>query len=134
MKLAKWEDYDRELLRLNTNTDGTRQWTYQFCTEFGWFQIPSELDKKHRMRSPALNVTYWRDLCSDLFGKDSAKLLAKNLRSIGAQQKLGKVLYVNSVEDPWLGVSVLPAEKPEVIQYVDKLTAESEHQSLMVVD
>lgn len=68
-----------------------------------------------------MNVTYWRDLCSDLFGKDAAKLLAKNLRTIGSEQKNGKVIYVNSVEDPWLGVSVLPAEKPSEISFVDKL-------------
>jgi hypothetical protein len=31
------------------------------------------------------------------------------------------VLYVNSIEDPWLGVSVLPQSKPESLWYLDKL-------------
>ena len=34
---AVWPDYDRQLLAQANNTNGMRQWTYQFCTEFGWY-------------------------------------------------------------------------------------------------
>ena len=33
----------------------------------------------------------------------------------------GKVLYVNSIEDPWLGVSVLPHNKPDSLWFLDRL-------------
>jgi hypothetical protein len=39
-------------------------------------------------------------------------LRKKNLKTIGRENKKGKVLYVNSIEDPWAGVSVLPLNKP----------------------
>jgi hypothetical protein len=64
------------------------------------------------MRSPLLNLSYWSVLCNDLFGKESEILRKKNLLTIGRENKKGKVLYVNSIEDPWAGVSVLPLNKP----------------------
>ena len=41
--------------------------------------------------------------------------------TIGRENKKGKVLYVNSIEDPWAGVSVLPLNKPQELWYVDKM-------------
>ncbi len=34
---VEWEDYDRILLANSSTKNDMRQWTYQFCTEFGWF-------------------------------------------------------------------------------------------------
>ena len=33
----------------------------------------------------------------------------------------GRVMYVNSIEDPWLGVSVLPKDKPDQLWFLDHL-------------
>lgn len=43
------------------------------------------------------------------------------MKTIGRENKIGKVLYVNSIEDPWAGVSVLPLSKPLELWYVDKM-------------
>lgn len=52
------EDYDRSGLKAETYTqdNSTRQWTYQYCNEFGWFQIPSTVSETHVMRSHLLDL------------------------------------------------------------------------------
>jgi hypothetical protein len=96
-----------------------RQWTYQFCTEFGWFQIPSVVKPEHHMRSEMLNETYWWGLCSALFGPDVHTIRSKNVKTIGKEAVHGNILYVNSIEDPWLGASILPSDLPEELKYVE---------------
>ena len=59
-------DYDTDLLA-NTTIDVTsssRQWTYQYCTEYGFFQTPSEI---HPMRSKLLDPEYWPKMCDRVF-------------------------------------------------------------------
>ena len=37
-------DYDTRIhssVEIDTS-DSARQWTFQYCTEYGWFQVPSE--------------------------------------------------------------------------------------------
>lgn len=43
------------------------------------------------------------------------------MQKIGQSNNNGRVLYVNSVEDPWIGVSVLPSNKPELLWYLDQM-------------
>lgn len=42
----------------------TRQWYYQVCTTFGWFQTPV---KSNPIRSANMNITYWQVYCSEMF-------------------------------------------------------------------
>lgn len=54
--------YDAMALQ-NTTYDislNLRQWTYQYCTEFGWYQVPNS---EYPLRSPSLNLTFWHDYC-----------------------------------------------------------------------
>jgi hypothetical protein len=41
-----------------------RSWTYQYCTEFGWFQTASRL---HRVRPYQVDNQYWYDNCQMVF-------------------------------------------------------------------
>lgn len=43
------------------------------------------------------------------------------MKSIGNMNRNGRVIYVNSIEDPWLGVSVLPKDKPDQLWFLDQL-------------
>ena len=43
------------------------------------------------------------------------------MRNIGSLNRNGRVIYVNSIEDPWLGVSVLPKDKPDQLWFLDRL-------------
>ena len=55
-------DYCRINLSKTDITDSPgRPWTYQYCTEFGFFQTPSE---EHPMRSvDLLSMPYWNTYC-----------------------------------------------------------------------
>jgi hypothetical protein len=55
-----------------------------------------------------LAESYWIELCQDLFGPNTIDKRKSNAARIGSKNRNGKVLYVNAIEDPWLGVSVLP--------------------------
>lgn len=41
-----------------------RSWTWQYCTEFGYFQTSSKL---HRVRPYMVDNQYWRDQCQFIF-------------------------------------------------------------------
>ena len=43
------------------------------------------------------------------------------MKSLAKKNRNGKVLYVNAIEDPWLGVSVLPKNKPDSLWFLDRL-------------
>jgi hypothetical protein len=59
-------DYDTALYNGDTIDpfSSSRPWTYQYCTEYGWFQVPSI---EHPMRSPMLDMTYWPSMCERVF-------------------------------------------------------------------
>ena len=48
------------------HTKNSRQWYYQVCTTFGWFQTPYVYNP---IRSLTMNITYWRKYCSTIFPK-----------------------------------------------------------------
>ena len=44
---------------------GGRQWTYQTCTEFGWYQSSSQPGHPF---TDMFNVTFFENQCKDIFG------------------------------------------------------------------
>lgn len=69
-KSIQYSGYDavslqNETIDVNSNL---RQWTYQFCTEFGFFQTP--MNHVDGMRSQVLRLSYWPDYCARIFGPD----------------------------------------------------------------
>lgn len=42
----------------------SRQWYYQVCTTFGWFQTPNVTNE---IRSKNMNTTYWKIYCKEMF-------------------------------------------------------------------
>lgn len=43
-----------------------RQWLYQTCTEFGFFQTSTQ---DHHLFGNTVSLEYFTDLCTDVFGK-----------------------------------------------------------------
>jgi len=80
-----------------TNTAG-RSWTYQYCTEFGWFQVPSEI---HPSRSREfLNLDYWNDYCNFLFDVDIQ--INRTVSEYSFRHTAGTdTVFTNGREDPW---------------------------------
>jgi len=93
-------DYCRKAIS-NTaiDTNGSaRQWTYQYCTEFGFYQTPSE---KHAMRpSELLGVPYWEDLCMSLFGVPTQAKRSSD-EFAGFHTAGSNTIITNGGEDPW---------------------------------
>ena len=66
---VKYEDYDAATLsktEVDTSKSG-RQWTYQYCNEFGFYQTPNDTNP---MRNALLVESFWPDYCKRIFGKD----------------------------------------------------------------
>ena len=60
------QDYDTRIIAdttIDTSASG-RPWTFQYCTEYGFFQTPSQ---EHTMRSSLLDLPYWPAMCSRSF-------------------------------------------------------------------
>jgi len=61
-------DYDTRLIADTTvdTSSSARPWTFQYCSEYGWFQVPSE---EHVMRSTYLEMPFWPKMCARSFGE-----------------------------------------------------------------
>ena len=102
---------NRDLLKNITydiNKNG-RQWMWQVCTEFGWFQIPNSVVP---MRSSLLGPDYWLKYCKDIFNDtigppavDFYNKLYGGLNITG-----DKIIFANAVEDPWQYASLTKIE------------------------
>ena len=101
LKKVKLEDYD-ELTLKNTTFDinkNMRQWTWQYCTEFGWFQQPNTV---FPTRSLLLNESYWLDMCQRFYGNISAPNIAyANLYGGGLAMQGENIYFLTANEDPW---------------------------------
>ena len=99
---VNYDGYDRRALA-NTTYDvnkNSRQWTWQVCTEFGWFQTPAE---QNPLRSDLIAPSYWSPFCEALFGKENSepKVDFYNKLYGGLNITGDKIIFVNAGEDPW---------------------------------
>lgn len=97
-------DYDANIIK-STVIDpfaASRPWTYQYCTEYGWFQTPSQL---HPMRSEMLQLSYWPEMCMRCFpGLDMTNLpraLQSTIDQGGFDIQSTNTFFTNGSEDPW---------------------------------
>jgi len=88
---------------------GIRQWTWQTCTEFAYFQTcdpgtPCPF-------SPLVDIASQTDYCVEAFGIDptlaSAKVDFSNLYYGSDQPDGSRIVFVNGKIDPWHALSVL---------------------------
>ena len=97
-------DYDTHVIadtKVDVNSSA-RPWTYQYCTEYGWFQTPSE---KHPMRSPYLSLDYWPAMCERGFPgmkmDKRPKAWANTIDQGGVSIAAPEIFFANGGEDPW---------------------------------
>ncbi|XP_066140947.1 putative serine protease K12H4.7 [Euwallacea fornicatus] len=101
-------DYEKFVLSHQNTTlpssSMSRQWLYQTCTEFGFFQTSSQT---HPIFSSRFDVTFFTDLCLDVFGAQftasftSAAIHATNVRYGGVKAPITNVVHFHSRIDPW---------------------------------
>lgn len=96
-------DYDSVGKLADTTVDeysSGRCWTYQYCSQFGWFQTPSPM---HPMRSSQLVLDYWTEMCTRVFG-DKVKVPDVGQVDVefgGLNIKASKIFFGNGHDDPW---------------------------------
>ncbi|CAG2120605.1 unnamed protein product, partial [Medioppia subpectinata] len=89
-------------------TSGMRQWTYQTCTEFGYYQTTSLKDSPFGHNLP---VEFFTKQCTDIFGV-SAQAVQKAIDQTnsyygGFKPNVTNVVFPNGSLDPWHALSVL---------------------------
>lgn len=81
-----------------------RQWIYQTCNEFGWYQTSGSKDQPFGSSFP---LELYIELCSKVYGKEfNDKSLKKNIKKInqvykGIKTPAKNVYYTHGELDPW---------------------------------
>ncbi|CAG2100983.1 unnamed protein product [Medioppia subpectinata] len=105
-----YDDLIGPLKRTTIDYNGSRQWAYQTCTEFGYYQT-SDLPN-----SPFANlipIEYYTQQCTDIFGPEfTAQSIQKgvdrtNANYGGLKPNVTNVVFPNGSDDPWHALSVL---------------------------
>lgn len=94
-------------LSVSSGSIGMRQWFYQSCTEFGFWQNVNP-DPALQTRSLRINENYHRGICKRLFDlNDFADVSKTNAIYFEPIQKTSSnILFTNGSEDPWLNLSI----------------------------
>eukprot|EP00824_Muranothrix_gubernata_P024146 TRINITY_DN689_c0_g1_i1.p1 TRINITY_DN689_c0_g1~~TRINITY_DN689_c0_g1_i1.p1 ORF type:complete len:563 (+),score=87.32 TRINITY_DN689_c0_g1_i1:25-1689(+) len=81
-----------------------RQWWYQTCAEFGYWQNAPAMDS---IRSPKVNMTMFREACERIFGKEVWPDTVATNRYYGSVEYGGtNVFFCNGGDDPWQHASI----------------------------
>jgi len=100
------------------NGVGIRQWTYQTCAEFGYFQTTDSSPKVQPFGNLVpLNLSL--EMCSDGFGInfDTASLINQTNAYYGGNNLLDgptNILTINGNIDPWHSLSIYWSEAPGI--------------------
>ena len=111
-----YDQYDAVSLsntKIDTN-NALRQWTYQYCTEFGFFQTPNS---EQPMRSWAMSYGFWPDYCNRIFGKEIETKTEQTNKLYGGLNIRGdNIFFLNGSEDPWQYAAMRQLRDPETTQ------------------
>lgn len=91
-----------------TPDDNMRQWLWQSCRQFGWFQVASG---KGAARSAQIDLAYHEEICRRLYsvkmGKDGALNSQWYLPLFNPETS--RIIFTNGSNDPWSTLSVTEA-------------------------
>ncbi|KAH9489193.1 hypothetical protein Btru_044461 [Bulinus truncatus] len=115
-KYDKMIDSLRETSWTSSASEGGRQWTYQTCTEFAFYQSSDDTNQPFGHAFP---IEFWIEQCQDIFGNnfnltmisDAVKRSNIDYGALGV--KITKVLFPNGSIDPWHALGVLNDLNPE---------------------
>ncbi|XP_068977754.1 putative serine protease K12H4.7 [Bombus flavifrons] len=107
----------RNITWASEEAEGGRQWTYQTCTEFGFFQTSTARPK---LFSETFPVDFFVQQCVDIFGpRYNIHLLnsAVNRTNIlygGLDLKTTNVVFVHGSIDPWHVLGITKSPNPQI--------------------
>jgi len=101
---------------------GARQWTYQTCLEFGYFQTT---DSENQPFGDSVPLSYYTDMCKDIFGFQFLPRVNETNVYYGGNQPRGatNIDFVNGSLDPWHALSIIKDFSPSVLAVFVKGTA-----------
>ncbi|XP_023237167.1 putative serine protease F56F10.1 [Centruroides sculpturatus] len=117
----KYNDFIRDMSSISWNdsaAEGGRQWTYQTCVEFGFFQSS---DLSTQPFGNGFPVDFFVRQCSDIFGPEfTLRLLQRgiartNLNYGGFGLRVTNVVFPNGSIDPWHALGITRDISPEAI-------------------
>ncbi|XP_069178530.1 putative serine protease K12H4.7 [Procambarus clarkii] len=91
------------------NTSGGRTWTYQTCTEFGFYQSSDSLNQPFGNEFP---IEFFTKQCEDIFGPGfTSSLIDSGVQRTntvygGYNLKVTRVVFPNGSIDPWHALGV----------------------------
>jgi len=94
--------------------NGGRQWTYQTCTEFGWYQSSDVPDSSW---GDIIPVAFFENMCKDIFGpKFTLDLLNKGIQATnteygGLDIAISNVVFVHGSIDPWHAMGIIQSNR-----------------------
>jgi len=89
---------------------GWRQWIWQTCTEFGWYQTTNQESGVYGHTLPLEFMEQW---CQDAFGPEfthemlEKSVAASNIEYGGFEPSVSNVVFVHGSIDPWHAMGVL---------------------------
>ncbi|KAI9290729.1 peptidase S28, partial [Neoconidiobolus thromboides FSU 785] len=90
-------------------TEYNRQWLYQSCNEFGYWQVAPPKNFP-TMKSRLLDVAFnEKSLCNDIFGPGGPEhpdIDETNNKYLGKNIEIDNLLFVNGELDPWTPLSI----------------------------
>jgi Serine carboxypeptidase S28 len=103
----------QNLTAWGVNSVGMRQWTYQTCNEFGFFQTT---DGKDQPFGTGVPLTFYTEICNRLFSLPKGPHIAFSNTNYGSNKPLGatRILFVNGNVDPWHSLSVFHSLTPSL--------------------
>jgi len=91
---------------------GIRQWTYQTCTEFGYFQ---STDSPNQPFGTLVPISFYTGICRDAFGFNWLPRIAETNGYYGGKNPgSSRVLFVNGGLDPWSSLSITKTMSPDL--------------------
>ncbi|XP_068681615.1 thymus-specific serine protease-like isoform X1 [Montipora foliosa] len=93
-----------------TGQSWDRQWTYQTCSEFGYYQT-CDKNTSCLFSNRSADLSHFLGICSDIFGIPPKQVFENvaftNYNYGGDKPKGSKTVFVNGSIDPWHALSVL---------------------------
>ncbi|XP_067631012.1 putative serine protease K12H4.7 [Eurosta solidaginis] len=97
-----------------------RQWTYQTCNEFGWYQTSGSRNQPFGTKFP---VTYYTQMCSDIYGdKFTATFINNQINATnelfgGLEPNVENVYFSHGQLDPWRALGIQDEPQATVIPH-----------------
>jgi hypothetical protein len=97
-----------------------RQWNYQWCTQLGWYQVPSS--KKTAQRRQIDTASFFRSFCHRTFNRKMGRFpdvdKEVNDQFKGEDTEVERLIVTNGIDDPWQWASLRESKDPTLKQLV----------------